>query len=49
MESRKRIKKAISTGAKTSNQPMLPVMILIRKRITLNSIPSEITAFLKPV
>lgn len=36
------MKNAIITGAKTSNQPMLPVRIFIIKRIVLNSIPNEI-------
>jgi len=46
-ERRKRIKNTMITGAKTSNQPMRPKMILMIKRMQLNSIPNRIKISLK--
>ncbi len=37
------------TGAKTSNQPILPVITFVKKKIALNSIPNEIKTCLIPV
>jgi len=45
----KTIKNAITTGVKTSSQPIPPVIILIMKSIILNSVPNEITIFLRLV
>jgi len=48
-DKRKMRRNAIITGAKTSNQPMLPVITFIIKRIALNRIPNEIKICLIPV
>ncbi len=39
----------VTIGAKTSNQPMRPIIILIIKRMLLNSIPNKIKISLKPL
>jgi len=48
-DNRKMMKKAIRTGAKTSGQPMLPVIIFSIKRMELKTNPNEIRTCFIPV
>jgi len=47
-ERRKRTRNMMITGAKTSNQPMRPKIILMIKRMQLKSTPNRIKISLKP-
>jgi hypothetical protein len=46
---RKRVQNTITIGAKTSNQPMRPKIILMIKRMLLKSTPNKIKISLKPL
>ena len=46
-DNRKTIKNAISTGAKTSSQPIPPVITFIINKIALNRIPNKISTSLR--
>lgn len=46
-DNRKTIKNAISTGVKTSNQPIPPIITFIINRIALNTTPNKISTSLR--
>jgi len=46
-DNRKTIKNAISTGVKTSNQPIPPIITFIINRIALNRTPNKISTSLR--